>query len=204
MKSVLFKSRTLILILFDLSCFIVINAFYTLGILIDDTLDLHDPARFLTNIIILLILVFSFKVTVTPPAYDGKLTAITSGITVDRTGDKVKVTGVTEMLDASTVAAMFDGDCRITKADGSALTNGYVGSGCVINLYFGEKIYDSAVIIVKADIDGDGIVTGKDVIRAKKVMSDISVDGYREAGDINGDGVITDTDISFIASSCIK
>lgn len=146
----------------------------------------------------------TFKFTVTPPAYDGKLTAIESGITVDRTGDKVKVTGVTEMLDASTVAAMFDGDCRITKADGSALTNGYVGSGCVINLYFGEKIYDSAIIIVKADIDGDGIVTGKDVIRAKKVMSDISVDGYSEAGDINGDGVITDTDISFIASSCIK
>ena len=146
----------------------------------------------------------TFKFTVTPPAYDGKLTAIESGITVDRTGDKVKVTGVTEMLDASTVAAMFDGDCRITKADGSALTDGYVGSGCIINLYFGEKIYDSAIIIVKADIDGDGIVTGKDVIRAKKVMSDISVDGYSEAGDINGDGVITDTDISFIASSCIK
>ena len=62
MKSVLFKSRTLILILFDLSCFIVINAFYTLGILIDDTLDLHDPARFLTNIVILLILVFSFRI----------------------------------------------------------------------------------------------------------------------------------------------
>lgn len=146
----------------------------------------------------------TFKVTVTPPAYDGKLTAITSGITVDRTGDKVKVTGVTEMLDAATVAAMFDGDCRITKADGSALTDGYVGSGCVINLYFGEKIYDSAVIIVKADIDGDGIVTGKDVIRAKKVMLDMSVGGWTEAGDINGDGVITDADLSFITNSCIK
>ena len=108
------------------------------------------------------------------------------------------------MLDASTVAAMFDGDCRITKADGSALADGYVGSGCIINLYFGEKIYDSAVIIVKADIDGDGIVTGKDVIRAKKVMLDMSVEGWSEAGDINGDGVITDADLSFITNSCIK
>ncbi len=146
----------------------------------------------------------TFKVTVTPPAYEGKLESIETGVEIDRTGDKVKVTGVTEMLDAATVAAMFDGDCRITKADGSALTNGYVGSGCVINLYFGEKIYDSAVIIVDADLDGDGITTGKDLIRAKKFMLNTEVEGWAEAGDLNGDGVITDADLSLIASSCIK
>ena len=61
MKSVFFKSRTLILFLFDLFCFIVVNAFYALGIIIDESLNLHDPARFLTNILILFVLVFSFR-----------------------------------------------------------------------------------------------------------------------------------------------
>ena len=62
MKSVFFKSRTLILFLFDLFCFIVVNAFYALGIIIDESLNLHDPARFLTNILVLFILVFSFRI----------------------------------------------------------------------------------------------------------------------------------------------
>jgi FlaA1/EpsC-like NDP-sugar epimerase len=61
MKSVFFKSRTLILFLFDLFCFIVVNAFYALGIIIDESLNLHDPARFFTNILILFVLVFSFR-----------------------------------------------------------------------------------------------------------------------------------------------
>ena len=62
MKSVFFKSRTLILVLFDIFCFIVVNAFYALGIFIDESLNPHDPARFLTNILILFILVFSFRI----------------------------------------------------------------------------------------------------------------------------------------------
>jgi FlaA1/EpsC-like NDP-sugar epimerase len=61
MKSVFFKSRTLILFLFDLFCFVVVNAFYALGIIIDESLNLHDPARFFTNILILFVLVFSFR-----------------------------------------------------------------------------------------------------------------------------------------------
>ena len=61
MKSVFFKSRTLILFLFDLFCFIVVNAFYALCIIIDESLNLHYPASFLTNILILFVLVFSFR-----------------------------------------------------------------------------------------------------------------------------------------------
>ena len=62
MKSVFFKSRTLILVLFDIFCFIVVNAFYALGIFVDESLNPHDPAKFLTNILILFILIFSFRI----------------------------------------------------------------------------------------------------------------------------------------------
>ena len=147
--------------------------------------------------------VHSFTLTVTPPPYDGVITPVNSSITVDRTQAVVKVKGITEMQDAASIEAMFDGDCRITKADGTPV-DGYVGSGCVIKLYYEGVPYDTAVIIVKADIDGDGITTGKDLIRAKKVMMNLTAEGYTEAGDVDGDGTITDADLSIIADACIK
>ena len=55
-----------------------------------------------------------------------------------------------------------------------------------------------------ADIDGDGIATGKDLIRAKKFMLNTEVEGWAEAGDIDGDGVITDAELSVISAACIK
>ena len=98
---------------------------------------------------------------------------------------------------------MFDGDCRITKADGTAV-DGYVGSGYVIKLYHDGIPYDTAIIIVKADIDGDGMVSGKDLLRAKKLSLNMSADGYTEAGDVNADGVVNDADLDLIASAALK
>ncbi len=62
MKSVFFKSRKVTLCLFDLLCFFIVNAVYVLGVFLDGTLALNDPAIFLTNMIVLLILVFSFRI----------------------------------------------------------------------------------------------------------------------------------------------
>ncbi len=145
----------------------------------------------------------TFTLTVDPAPYDGKITPVNSSVTVDRTGKNPIVKGIDNKLDAATIEAMFDGDCRITKADGSAV-DGYVGSGCIIKLYYDGFAYDTAVIIIKADIDGDGLASGKDLIRAKKLMSNVSVDGYAEAADVNGDGIVNDADISIIASDCLQ
>ncbi len=147
--------------------------------------------------------VCTFTVTVEAPPYDGVITPINSSITIDKSGINKTVKGIDNGLDAAAIEAMFDGDCRITKADGSAV-DGYVGSGYVIKLYHDGIPYDTAIIIVKADIDGDGMVSGKDLIRAKKLSLNISADGYTEAADANADGVINAADIDLIASAALK
>lgn len=147
--------------------------------------------------------VCTFNVTVEAPPYDGVITPIVPSVTIDKTGTTKTVKGIDNGLDAATIEAMFDGDCRITKADGTAV-DGYVGSGYVIKLYHDGIPYDTAIIIVKADIDGDGLVSGKDLLRAKKLSLNMSADGYTEAGDVNADGVINDADLDLIASAALK
>ena len=62
MKSVFLKSRKVILILFDLFCYLVINGVYVIGVVIDDSLNYRNVPKFLTNIVILMLLVFSFRI----------------------------------------------------------------------------------------------------------------------------------------------
>ena len=61
MKLNFLKSRKVILFLFDILCFFFINTCYVLGVVVDNTLDLHDPSKFFTNFTILFVLVFSFR-----------------------------------------------------------------------------------------------------------------------------------------------
>ena len=61
MKLGFLKSRKLALSLFDILCFTLLNACYALGVVIDGTLNLNDPAKFLTNATILFVLIFSFR-----------------------------------------------------------------------------------------------------------------------------------------------
>ena len=53
MKSVFFKSRKFILCMFDLLCFVVVNSVYVLGVVLDGSLEVRDPAKFLTNFLVL-------------------------------------------------------------------------------------------------------------------------------------------------------
>ncbi len=62
MKFVVFKSRKAILFLFDILCFFVINAFYILGVVVDNSLNVRDPAKFVTNFLVLLVLIFAFRI----------------------------------------------------------------------------------------------------------------------------------------------
>ena len=61
MKLGILKSRKLALSLFDILCFALLNACYALGVVIDGSLNLNDPAKFLTNATILFVLIFSFR-----------------------------------------------------------------------------------------------------------------------------------------------
>lgn len=143
-----------------------------------------------------------FTIKIVAPIEGSSITSNSPDIEIDKSSSVPVVLGVTDMLDAESVQALFDGDCRITKADGSAV-DGFVGSGCIIKLYIDGTVYDAAVIIVDADLDGNGISNGKDLIRAKKFMADSSVECYDRAADLDGDGVVTDADLALIAESCI-
>ena len=62
MKSVFFKSRKFILCMFDLLCFVVVNSVYVLGVVLDGSLEVRDPAKFLTNFLVLGVLIFTFRI----------------------------------------------------------------------------------------------------------------------------------------------
>ena len=107
------------------------------------------------------------------------------------------VFGVDDMLSAEEVAALFKGNCTVTSPTGGEAPK-YIGSGCKIYLTEGDKIYDIATIIVNADLTGDGIANGKDLIRAKRMMENTMIDGWLEAGDFDGDCAISADDLSQI------
>ena len=58
---IFFKSRKVLLFLFDILCFLFVNMLYVLGVMLDSTLNLDNLPEFLKNFIILFILVFSFR-----------------------------------------------------------------------------------------------------------------------------------------------
>lgn len=56
-----FKSRKVLLFLFDILCFLFVNMLYVLGVMLDNTLNLDNLPEFFKNFIILFVLVFSFR-----------------------------------------------------------------------------------------------------------------------------------------------
>ncbi len=62
MKLLFLKSRKLVLFLFDILCFLVINAFYILAAFLDNSLSVDRFPAFMTNVLILAILIFSFRI----------------------------------------------------------------------------------------------------------------------------------------------
>ena len=66
MKLFFIKSRSLILFLFDILCFALVNAFYLVAVMLDGALNfdftlIDTRAEFFTNMIILAVLIFSFR-----------------------------------------------------------------------------------------------------------------------------------------------
>ena len=92
--------------------------------------------------------------------------------------------------------AMFNEECTIVDANGKVITDGRVGTGCKARYYNGDEIDDEVVIIVTADVDGDGIANGKDLIRMRKYLDNLVKIEYLAAADVNGDGYVTADDIS--------
>ncbi len=146
----------------------------------------------------------TFEFTLTPAPYDGEITAVeNSGVVIDRTGTSPVVLGIGDKLSIDEVVALFDGEYAITDENGEELTSDYVGSGCLIKLYYKGAYYDTATIIVDADLDGDGVASAKDIIRAKKFMNNNALDCYSQAADLDRDGNVTSSDLTLMSGVCI-
>lgn len=76
-----------------------------------------------------------------------------------------------------------------------------IGTGSTITLYNGTALVDSKVAIVTGDLDGDGILNNRDVVKSNQYL----VNKYEAtecqviAIDVNGDGYVNNKDAAMIA-----
>ncbi len=111
----------------------------------------------------------------------------------------VVMTGFTAGTDISQAVDMFNDTCKIFDENGSLVSDGRLCTGYTIKKYIGGIEANSAIVIVTGDITGDGAVTAKDVIRAKKKMLNSQTKGYLAAIDVDGSQTVTDSDITVIS-----
>ena len=105
-----------------------------------------------------------------------------------------KVYGVAEKQSVSQVKQLFEGMVEIELIGSSS----YVGTGCIVkavksNGSFGE----TAVIIVKGDVDGTGVVDATDIIAVKRYMLstyDFSENARLAANTDNSNNVVDSAD----------
>ncbi len=56
----------------------------------------------------------------------------------------------------------------------------------------------ASVVSLKCDVNGDGIINGKDIVRIFKHIKDPDVYPFSKAVDVNGDGVISREDANAV------
>ncbi len=143
----------------------------------------------------------SVAVTVTEPVVTDK---ITGDVTVDRDTDTN--TSYIKDIDLNTTAEeliskLTQEGCVVKDKNGNIAT-GKLGTGCTVELIVDGVVKDSAVIIVKADLDGDAMATSKDVILAKLYrQSQTGGNVAKLASDLDGNGTVSATDVTAIAQA---
>ncbi len=126
----------------------------------------------------------------------------------DVTMDRETETGATYISDvaldttADELLAKFTKDgCQITDAKGKTVT-GKLATGYIVKLYINGELHETATIIVKGDLNGDGIATSKDVLAAKMYANAVlTANTVKLASDMNSDGMVTVSDMSAIAQA---
>ena len=100
--------------------------------------------------------------------------------------------GIKEETTVNDIKKMFpDSYIQIVSSNGELLQESeYVSTGCRINLIYDDNISDSALIVIKGDVDGTGIIDVLDMETIQKSILGIgdSLSGvYKEAALLNGD-----------------
>ncbi len=143
----------------------------------------------------------TLEVTVTAPAVEEK---IEGSVTIDRDtdADTAYITDIDLNTTAEDLLAKLTSDgCVIKDKDGNAAV-GKLGTGCTVELIIDGVVHDKAVIIVKADLDGDAMATSKDVILAKMYRNAQTGGNVAKlASDFDGNGTVSATDLTSIAQA---
>ena len=130
----------------------------------------------------------------TPPV---RITGKDSSVTISRTDKLNCVKNIKPDLSVAEIKKLFNEDCVVVDALGNAKTDGVVGTGCKVRYYTGDRLDDELVIIVSADVNGDGAITTRDVIKLKKAVAGVLTMSaeFTAAADADGDGVISSNDL---------
>ncbi len=132
------------------------------------------------------------------------LEKIEGDVTIDRDTDEktayikdIELNTTAEQL----LAKLTSDGCVIKDKNGNVAT-GKLGTGCTVELIINGVVHENAVIIVKADLDGDAIATSKDVILAKLYrQSQTGGNIAKLASDLDGNGSVTSEDVVAIAQA---
>ncbi len=112
-----------------------------------------------------------------------------SSIYVEQTSSGKYVYGIDSFSTVKSVVNLFEGNCLTDTI------NNYVTTGDTVSLYVNGKVVDKATVIVIGDIQLDGIVNGKDLIRLQKHLNGTSLSSAAKiAADVNGDGAVNAND----------
>jgi len=109
---------------------------------------------------------------------------------------------------ASAINGQFKCNVFVFDVNGNELgTDEVAGTGCVVKQFnsAGEAI-NSAILVVKGDVDGDGIVTAADAICQRMMLTESTSLGeaFAEAADINGDMTRNSSDYIEMKILCKK
>ncbi|HZK21781.1 MAG TPA: dockerin type I domain-containing protein, partial [Oscillospiraceae bacterium] len=103
-------------------------------------------------------------------------------------------------ITASSLISNFNGGNIKIYKDGKVLgSDELVGTGCVVKLIGdGGEVIDSLTVVIKGDVDGDGVVGVTDartVLRVAVELENFNTNAPAKlAGDVDGDGSISVTE----------
>ncbi len=114
------------------------------------------------------------------------------------------ILGVRNQTTASALVQQFNNKVlQISDMTGNELADAaYAGTGTVVSVLINGKVTDSATLVVKGDVDGDGMLSSSDYMSINAHMCSVSslVSYFVLAADINSDSIITSTDVLSFAA----
>ncbi len=122
---------------------------------------------------------------------------------VDTSASEWFLLGVEKGTTAADITSQFEDTVKIYDRNGNEVT-GAPASGYTIKKIVNGVVTCTATVIVTGDYNGDGIVNGIDLLRARKALDGSSTSGYFKAIDVDRNGTLSAADVKAVAEIVIK